>query len=410
VTERLATTLGTPELAWLIMRIRHRLERGQAVEGIVTLRHPTAAQRAAVEALLGRTPRRAGSLTVDLGQLDQLVRHAGLARGLADAVVTLTGPVTDRRAEAARLAREWSRAVAEAEARAADHPALRDWVIATARSGLLRRLSCGDPTEARRLLTRVLDVTDRLPAQPVTTLARLAAETLDDSHALDHGRPEGTLAVRAAAALSGVGLCDDANGRRDTWASVGVLCDELSAPVLVLNLRADDNSLTSRNLKLHAECGEPARLTVRQLLRHEPRFSPAVIGQTVFVCENPAVVAAAADQLGLGSAPLICLDGQRKTAARILLDLLRSAGVELAYHGDFDWGGLHIGNVMVRDHAAHPWRFSTADYETTHGGASLRGRPVAASWDAALAPTMRQAGHAVHEEQLLDDLLSDLAR
>jgi uncharacterized protein (TIGR02679 family) len=410
VTERLQTTLGTPELAWLITRVRHRLERGQAVEGIVALRHPTTAQRTALEALLGRTPRRAGSLTVDLGQLDLLVRHAGLARGLADAVVTLTGPATDRRAEAARLAREWSRAVAEAEARVADRPALRDWVTVTARNGLLRRLSCGDPKEARRFLTRVLDVTDRLPARPVTTLAQLAAETLDDSHALDHGRPEGTLAVRAAAALSGAGLCDDTNGRRDTWASVGVLCDELSAPVLVLNLRADDGSLTSRNLTLHAEGGEPARLTVRQLLRHEPRFSRAVSGRTVFVCENPAVVAAAADQLGLASAPLICLDGQRKTAARILLGLLHTTGIELAYHGDFDWGGLRIGNLMVRDHAARPWRFSTADYETTQGGVSLRGRPVAARWDAALAPAMCQAGRAVHEEQLLDDLLDDLAR
>jgi uncharacterized protein (TIGR02679 family) len=209
VTERLQTILGTPELAWLIIRVRHRLERGQAIVRTVTLRQPTAAQRAALEALLGRTLRHAGSLTVDLGQLDLLIRHAGLARGLADAVVTWTGPVTDRRAEAARLAREWSCVVAEAEARVADRPALRDWVTVTARSGLLRRLSCGDPKEARRLLTRVLDVTDRLPARPVTTLARLAAETLDDSHALDHGRPEGTLAVRAAAALSGAGLCDD---------------------------------------------------------------------------------------------------------------------------------------------------------------------------------------------------------
>ncbi|MGH8931627.1 MAG: TIGR02679 family protein [Egibacteraceae bacterium] len=409
MTGRLEATLGTPELGWLVTRVRRKLERGQAIAGTVALRDPTTDQRAAVEALLGRTPRLAGSLTVDLVELDRLVRHAALADGLAGAVVALTGPVSDLRAEAARREREWAAVIDEGLARAGDRPAVAEGIAKVTGSGLLRRLSRGDPLEAGRLLTRAMNVTDRLPARPVTTLARLAAETLDDSHALDHGRPEATLAIRAAAALSGLRLVDDANGRRDAWASVGVLCDELSAPVLVLNLHTDPGSLTGRALVLHAEAGEPARLTLRQLLRHEPRFSPAVTGHTVFVCENPSVIAAAADRLGPASAPLVCLDGQRKTAARTLLDLLSASGVALTYHGDFDWGGIRIGNVMHRDHAARPWRFSTPDYHATHGGTPLEGRPVPARWDPTLAPALSEAGRAVHEEQLLDDLLGDLA-
>ncbi|MGH8909818.1 MAG: TIGR02679 family protein [Egibacteraceae bacterium] len=410
VAERLRATLGTPELDWLIGRVRRRLERGDPINGTAVLRDPTAAQRAALEALLGRTPRNPGRLTIDLAELDLLVRHAGLADGLADAIVTLTGPFTDRRAETMRWARAWADVIEEAMERVERRPPLDDWLRTIALNGLLTRLSRRDPKEADRLLTAALDVTDRLPAQPVTTLARLAAETLDDSHALDYGRPEGTLAIRAAAALSGIDLADDANGRRDTWASVGVLCDELSAPVLALNLRAGDRSLTSRALTLHAESGEPARLTLRQLLRHQPQFSPAITGATVFACENPAVVAVAADRLGPASAPLVCLDGQRKTAARTLLGLLGAAGIQLAYHGDFDWGGIRIGNVMVRDHAARPWRFSTPDYQATRGGAPLSGDPVPARWDPALAPALQDAGRAVHEEQLLDDLLTDLAQ
>jgi hypothetical protein len=36
--------------------------------------------------------------------------------------------------------------------------------------------------------------------------------------------------------------------------------------------------------------------------------------------------------------------------------------------------------------------------------------PVTASWDAALTDEMRRARRAIHEELLLDGLLSDLAR
>jgi hypothetical protein len=38
----------------------------------------------------------------------------------------------------------------------------------------------------------------------------------------------------------------------------------------------------------------------------------------------------------------------------------------------------------------------------------LTGSPVAASWDVELMPAMMRAGRAIHEEQVLDELLSDL--
>jgi uncharacterized protein (TIGR02679 family) len=106
-------------------------------------------------------------------------------------------------------------------------------------------------------------------------------------------------------------------------------------------------------------------MTIRQLLRHPTHFQPEVIGQTVYVCENPTVVAAAANRLGPRSAPLICTEGQPNTAAQVLLRQLVSAGVQLAYHGDFDWGGIHIGNFIMGRFAATPWRFSTDAYLAT---------------------------------------------
>lgn len=406
--DRLRATLGTPELAWLVARVRQRLERGRPVGGTAVLRDPTAVQRAAVEALLGRTPRAGGRLSVDLEELDELIRHSQLAGGLEDAVTQLCGPVTNRAALTARREQAWAKALAAAERRIGDRAPLRSWLTDIVATGLLRRAASGDPATGARLLDQALTVADRLPATGIP-LAELAASTLGDSHALDRGRPAGTLTVRAAARIGGVNLDADGNDRRDAWAAVGVLCDELSAPALVLNLRAQARSLTGHVLALHTDASEPARLSLRQLLRHPPTFTRTVTGARVFVCENPTVVAAAATRLG-ATAPLVCVEGQRKTAARVLLNLLSTAGIELAYHGDFDWGGLRVGNVIVRDHGACPWRFTAADYQATTGGAPLRGNPVAARWDPTLAPALARAGRAVHEEQVLDTLLDDLTR
>jgi hypothetical protein len=40
----------------------------------------------------------------------------------------------------------------------------------------------------------------------------------------------------------------------------------------------------------------------------------------------------------------------------------RTAGGRLRYHGDFDWAGLAIGNFVMREFGAEPWRFKTTDY------------------------------------------------
>jgi uncharacterized protein (TIGR02679 family) len=405
--DRLAATFGTPELAWLVARVRQRLERGRAVHGTVVLRAPTSAQRAAVEALLGRAPRMGATLSVDLEELDELVRHSQLAGGLADVVGRLCGPVTDRAALTARREQAWTETVTAAAVRIGERASLQAWLADVVASGLLRRFAHGDPAQGVSLLTQTLTVADQLPGTGIP-LAELAATALGDSHALDRDRPTGNLAVRAAARIGGIDLNAPGNDFRDAWAAVGVYCDELSAPVLVLNLRADDRSLTGCVLALHADTGEPARLSLRQLLRHPPTFTRAMTGARVFVCENPTVVAAAATRLGACTHPLVCVEGQRKTAARVLLTFLTTAGITLVYHGDFDWGGVRVGNVIVRDHGARPWRFTAADYQATTGGTALHGKPVAARWDPALAPALARADRAVHEEQVLDDLLTDL--
>ncbi len=162
---------------------------------------------------------------------------------------------------------------------------------------------------------------------------------------------------------------------------------------------------------MHAEAGEPYRVSVRQLRRNTVDFGIATNGPEVFVCENPSVVDIAANRLGAEASPLVCIDGQPKTASRILLSSLAEAGCRLRYHGDFDWDGLRIGNKIMQRHNALSWRFNTANYlaAVSDNGHKLQGKPVAADWDSELANAMLQHGRCVHEEQVLDPLLTDLA-
>src|SRR5207237_8117527 len=82
------------------------------------------------------------------------------------------------------------------------------------------------------------------------------------------------------------------------------------------------------------------------------------------------------------------IEGQPKTAAHLLLTKLRDAKVRLVYHGDFDWPGIRIGNLMRRRYAVEPWRFSANDYLAAPKHKLLRGRPSSADSDSALAGTM----------------------
>jgi len=397
---RLRQVLGAPELAWLVRRARRRLSQGMP-GGAVTLAQATPDQRDAVERLLGRPAARGGSVTVRLEDLEALLRDAGICDSLAEAVEALAGPLVDARAQRQETEAAWAEVFA-----AGDPGRPRPWLEELRATGVLRRLARNDAAVAGGLLRRALEIEQRLPARGLP-LAELAAAVTGDSHALDPGTPLGTIAVRIAATHGGAGAWASAEAWRDAWASAGVLCDELSGPVLTLNLRGGGQALTDRALRLHADAGEPYRLTTRQLLREPPTFTSDV-APTVHVCENPTVAMAAANRLGAAGAPLVCIEGQPRTAARVLLGLLTAGGVRLAYHGDFDWAGIQIANAVMRRHGAVAWRFSSADYRTARGGRPLHGDPVAAVWDPGLQATMLEVGRAVHEEEVLDLLLADL--
>ena len=413
---RLRQVLDTPGLAWLVARLRERLERGEPLTGRVSLRQPTPEQRAALQRLFGR-PCRGASLTVDLVELEQLLQRADLCLDLRDAVETLHGPIDDRRAARGRVRERWAEGFSTAALRVEGRPALERWLCDLRDTGLLSRLTKNDPQVGSETLLHAVDLALRLPLDGIM-LAEFAADATGDAHALDAGGALSTLVLRAAALVGGAARWDDAAERREVWASAGVLCDDLSSGALTLGLWAVGDTLTDHALRLHTDAGEPYRLSLRQLQRDSARFEarPQNVSSrgepngafNVFVCENPSVVSAAATRRKASCAALVCTEGQPSTAVRTLLNQLTAAGARLHYHGDFDWAGLRIANLIMARHGALPWHFGTDDYRLAPRGAVLDGAPVDASWDPNLAAAMSERGIAVQEELVLNALLADL--
>lgn len=403
---RLEQLFADRGLDWLVDRIRQRLERGAGLSGTVSQRNPTPEQRAAYARLFGIPAPGALALSVRLADLTALLRDAGICDDLAAAIAYMGGPVVDRKARRADVESAWADLFQVALRDA--NPVEARYLAEVRATGLLRRL-CPAPIEtARDLLARSLCVARRLPLLRPTPLANLAADVLGDSHGLDHGKPVHALVLRYLAITTGIAGWETRDARREAWSRVGVIVDELSAPALLLGLRARGDSFTAHALRLHADAGEPCRLSTRQLLRERLEW---VVPGRVFVCENPAIVATAAGRSDAAGAPLVCIEGQPATAARLLLSQLAAGGAELLYHGDFDWPGLMIANFVMREHGARPWRMGAADYlaadETR--GIELRGAPVVATWDPGLTAAMQARGLVVHEEQVVETLLVDLA-
>jgi uncharacterized protein (TIGR02679 family) len=401
--DRLQRLLGGEPLASLRRRLRQRFERAALGAEVQEFRidRLTAAEHAALAALQGRPARFAASMQLDVAMIDATLRQAGVANSLRAALEQLDGRIVDRATARQAVQTQWCEVLD-----GCDNPALAVFLQTPTGIGLLKRLAGQRPVLAAQSLAGADAVLEQLPARGMTR-AQLAATVLGDAHALDTGCAVATLVL----ALLRSALTDEATlapedcdpeglSPRDLWASAGVLVNELARPALVLNLPG------------LAVPGEPAYLSLRSLLRSPPEW--AVQGCTIFVCENPNLLAIAADHLGARCAPLVCTEGMPAAAQRTVLAQLARAGAALRYHGDFDWPGLRIGNHVMREHGAGPWRFGAADYQVALGAAPSPGRPlqgaaVEASWDAALAAAMCRAVRAIDEEMVADPLLQDLA-
>jgi len=113
-----------------------------------------------------------------------------------------------------------------------------------------------------------------------------------------------------------------------------------------------------------------------------------VAGRRVFVCENPNLLAIAADRWGRWCAPMICTDGMPAAAQRCLLSQLAQAEARPLLPWRLRLARVHIGNYVMREYGAASWHFDATDYVAAVQTASslplrLDRRSIEASWDEA---------------------------
>ncbi|MFD4144296.1 TIGR02679 domain-containing protein, partial [Streptomyces sp. NPDC058572] len=335
----------------LLAAARRRLERtGGALDGDIGLTGPSEAERRTVIGITGRyRPETARRLAVPLRDLDGYL-YDRYGTGLLQTLGRLHGPLRDRPAERADEESRRDQALKSLRSsRLAGQGWFAAWLERIAADGTLTRLvRRGDAPlldAAARVLERLCGDGDRCTGSPerssaVLPLPVLAEWATGDTKALVPGTPLEQLVLRALAQRVGDGCAVPRNraGRRALWESAGAIADDLASQVLVLNIGARGDTVVCDWLRDAADFGIPFRLTLHQLAT-DPVVPAA---RTIFVCENPAVLRAAAGELRDTGAALVCTEGVPSAACHKLLDDAVRAGARLYWRADFDWAGLRI--------------------------------------------------------------------
>ncbi|MBX4179039.1 DUF2399 domain-containing protein [Streptomyces geysiriensis] len=134
----------------------------------------------------------------------------------------------------------------------------------------------------------------------------------------------------------------------------------------------------------------------------------------VFLTENPAVAAAALDEIE-GPLRLLCTAGTPSRTELHALARLADSGWRIAVRADFDAAGLALVRaVLDAVPEAAAWRMTADDYTASlhpspfEPGALDLDRLGDTPWDPPLSAAMRACGRPAYEEGLLGPLLTDL--
>lgn len=395
----------TVDPAWdrLLAAARRKLEQtsGQ-LTGSIGLSKPSEAERRIVIGATGQyRAATVKTLRLDLVELDEALLDT-YGKGLLATLAERAGPVRDRKAERADEAQARTDALDEARRlchRHRDEPWFSAWLEKLATDGTVTRLVRRGEADTMGWAAQVLN---RLPADnlPLPILAEWAT---GNTKALS-GTSLSTVVLRALATRDDTPPPVNRAEQRARWEAAGVVMDDLSSQVLVLNLQVKEDHVVAEWLRDAAGFGLPFRLTLHQLTV-DP-LTP--IANDIYVCENPAVLRVCASELAENSAALICTEGQPSAACHVLL---AAATGRIHWRGDFDWTGLRTTAAAITRYGAIPWQMSTQDYQAavdTGHSEPLKGPPVTSPWDPVLADTMAEHGRAIMEERLIPSLLKDL--
>lgn len=420
-SDRVPESLREADLqpVWAAAR-RHLDRHGPQQRGSVALPGLGPTGEMALRSMLGRITKR-----LDLARLETALMDLGIGRDLDDSLTRLghppSAPAARRRVD--RVRADAARQSLRKTAASWPEPWATEWAGGLISDGLLGGLDDRDVETLVRDVRRLLDRLDQseLPSAPQvspptgslaqvepprTSRTELAATLFGSSHALDPGTKLASFAARALRCR-----LDVASRGRELWEAAGIQADRVSAPALVWAVPAMGRSALDRLLRTAAEGALPVHVSLLALHCHSVSVPT---GTLVLVVENPRLVEAATER-GLDCC-VVATNGNPSTAVTTLLDQMRRSGASLWYHGDFDPTGFAICGRM-QDSGCRPWMMAADDYRHAIRRAECDGVRLDRAikdcgptpWDPQLEAAFNDERLIVHEEYVLDDVLSGFA-
>lgn len=276
-------------------------------------------------------------------------------------------------------------------------------------------------TEDLHILVRALEILNRLCVEKrYQYLPVFAAVLFGDPHRLDPGTRDAHLLQLLLQWLEiqrGV-EADEMNSipslrRQARYLSAGILLDDVSNYAMLCGVEAiGRDGLVHAGMAGFAADGAPVNvplsvITVWAQLRCRDN--------TLWIVENPVVYAVLCERFGR-TRSLMCMNGQPRLSAWLILRLLRAAGTRVYYAGDFDPEGLCIAEKVQQSLLPGQcvfWHMSEADYRSAQSRKPIEARRMKMLdhlQDSLLKTTavlIRKQGVAGYQENILQMYLSE---
>ena len=276
-------------------------------------------------------------------------------------------------------------------------------------------------TEDLHILVRALEILNRLCVEKrYQYLPVFAAVLFGDPHRLDPGTRDAHLLQLLLQWLEiqrGV-VADEMNSipslrRQARYLSAGILLDDVSNYAMLCGVEAiGRDGLVHAGMAGFAADGAPVNVPLSVITGWAQLRCR---DNTLWIVENPVVYAVLCERFGR-TRSLMCMNGQPRLSAWLILRLLRAAGTRVYYAGDFDPEGLCIAEKVQQSLLPGQcvfWHMSEADYRSAQSRKPIEARRMKMLdhlQDSLLKTTavlIRKQGVAGYQENILQMYLSE---
>ncbi len=271
------------------------------------------------------------------------------------------------------------------------------------------------------MLVRALELLHRLRVEKhYQYLPVFAAALSGDPHRLDPGTRDAHLLQFLLQWLEGQrGVeADEMNRipslrRQARYLAAGILLDDVSNYAMLCGVEA-----VGRDGQVHAGMagfamdGAPVNVPLSVITGWTKLRCRE---NALWIVENPVVYAVLCERFGR-TRSLMCMNGQPRLSAWLILKLLRDGGIRVYYAGDFDPEGLSIAEKVQQSLLPGQcvfWHMSEADYRSAQSRKPIEARRMKMLdhlQDPLLQNTaalIRQEGVAGYQENILQSYLSE---